>query len=191
MTIGIYSGSFDPIHTGHAIITNYLSQTGLVDKLWLMVSRHNPLKQTPTYASDADRIAMVKIVASRLENVDVCDFEFSLPYPSYTITTLRELSAIYPDCQFRLVIGADNWNEFSKWKDGNEIIRDYGIIIYPRPHSDIDPCMLPDNVTYLADAPLMEISSTAIRKGLTEGKNMSYFIPSAINDYITEHSLYR
>lgn len=189
MIIGIYSGSFDPIHTGHAMLANYVAQSGVVDRVWLMVSRHNPLKDNDTLASEADRLAMASLVAARCKNVEVSDFEMHLPSPSYTIDTLDALSAAYPCHTFKIIIGSDNWLAFNLWKDHKRILSDYGVIIYPRPGANIAG-PIPSGAEYLEKAPIAEISSTAIRKGLAEGRNECFMIPESIASYIEEHSLY-
>lgn len=190
MTIGIYSGSFDPIHTGHAMLANYVAQSGVVDRVWLMVSRHNPLKEKNTLASEDDRLAMARLVADRCKNVEVSDFEIHLPSPSYTIDTLDALNAAYPCHKFKIIIGSDNWLAFNLWKDYLRILSDYGVIIYPRPGADI-PETLPPGAEYLENAPVAEISSTAIRKGLSLGRNECFMVPESVDTYIKAHSLYK
>lgn len=184
----IYGGSFDPIHTGHAIVAGYVAQWGGFDEVWLMVSRHNPLKEGNP-APDADRLAMAALVADRSPVIKVSDFEMGLPQPSYTYTTLQELRRAYPDCDFSILVGADNWRDFNLWRDSGRIISEFGVVVYPR--RGYEPSSpLPVGVVYLADAPLMEISSTFIRNALEAGGDIEFFVPDGVKQYISTHHLY-
>ncbi|MDE6754560.1 MAG: nicotinate-nucleotide adenylyltransferase [Muribaculaceae bacterium] len=189
MRIGIYSGSFDPIHSGHAMLANFVAQSGEVDEVWLMVSPLNPLKQGTHPAADAHRLQMVDLVAKECEGVRTSDFELSLPVPSYTYTTLCRLREAFPQHSFRIIIGSDNWKVIDRWRNADKIIDEFGIIIYPRPGYEIT-FPLPDKVTYLQDAPTVELSSTFIRNLLKTGKNINYFVPIAVSDYIRQNNLY-
>lgn len=189
MRIGVYSGSFDPVHTGHAIVANYVAQSGLVDEVWMMVSRLNPLKEGKRPSSDAHRLEMVEIVAGKCRNVRASDFELSLPLPSYTYVTLRELKRTYPDHDFVLIVGSDNWLNIHEWRNPDEIIREFGMIIYPRPGYEISGA-LPRGVRLLRDAPLSLISSTFVRDAAEKGMNLNFFVPCAVADLIKTHSLY-
>lgn len=190
MRIGIYSGSFDPIHIGHAIIAEYLTKTGLIDKLWLMVSKLNPLKLSSPPSSDAHRLKMAQIVAENTPNVEASDFELSLPSPSFSFKTLENLSKKFPDHEFILIIGADNWDVFDKWKNYKEILADYKIIIYPRPGINIETSSLPKNIVYLKDAPTMSVSSTLIRDSIAKGFTSRWLIPEEVREYIRANHLY-
>ena len=190
MRIGVYGGSFDPIHTGHAMLANYISQSGIVDEVWLMVSRLNPLKKGMYPASDEHRLNMALLAAAGCKGVKASDFEFSLPLPSYTYTTLCRLRESYPEHTFSLIIGSDNWHEMKRWRDPEKIISEFGIIIYPRPGYDVDE-PLPEGVSLLPGVPTVEISSTLIRGMVNEGKNINYFVPLSVGEYITEHNLYK
>lgn len=188
--IGILGGSFNPIHVGHAIIASYIVESGLIDSLWLMVSPQNPLKENSTQASDYHRLRMTELVSRRLENVETSAFEFDLPRPSYTIDTLNALQAKFPDDEFYLVIGADNWCLFDKWKSGEEIISKYHILIYPRRGYEIViPEQYSDRVKAVK-APLIELSSTQIRERLAQMKNVSFLVPEAVENYIVKNKLY-
>lgn len=191
MNIVIYSGSFDPIHTGHACLASWVSQfCPEADELWFMVTPRNPLKPESARAGDADRLAMARLVAGPLAGVRVSDFEFSLPLPSYTRATLQALAARWPEHRFRLLIGSDNWLIFSRWRDYDIILRDFGVLIYLRPGFPVDPATLPPGATLLDRAPQFEISSTFIRDSISRGRDMNYFLPSAVYDYVREHKLY-
>ncbi len=188
--IGIFGGSFNPIHVGHALIASHIVENSELDTLWLMVSPQNPLKENRELASDYHRLRMTELVSRRLENVITSAFEFDLPKPSYTIDTLNALQSKFPDDEFYLVIGADNWCVFDRWKAGEEIISKYHILIYPRHGYEIlIPEKYQDRVAVVA-APLIEISSTQIRERLAQMKSVSFYVPEAVEKYIVENKLY-
>jgi len=191
MKIGIFGGSFDPIHCGHAIIAHHIISSGVVDRLWLMVSPLNPLKvDKQRQVADTDRLRMVEMVSRPLEGAETSAFEFTMPRPSYTIDTLNALQAKFPNDEFYLVIGGDNWEVFGKWRNSDEILAKYHVIIYPRlGHEVIIPQELQDRVQ-LIDAPIIELSSTQIRKRLAEGKSVRYYVPDEVLNYIDRHNLY-
>ena len=186
--VGILGGSFNPVHIGHTMLASYLSQYTMLDEVWLLLSPRNPLKDSSILVNDAHRLAMLQIATDSMAKVEVCDIELSLPRPSYTINTLKVLSQRYPQHSFRLIIGSDNWLIFDKWKDSESIINDYGIIIYPRPGYHItEP--LPSGGE-LIEAPTVNISSTFIREGVAEGKNMEAFLPNGVTQYILTNQLF-
>jgi len=192
MRIGIYGGTFNPIHTGHAIIASHLVQSGMVDQLWLMVSPLNPFKegQQPD-VSDTQRLRMVEMISRKLAGVETSAFEFSMPRPSYTIDTLNALSVKFPDDEFYLVIGADNWTAFDRWRASDEILSRYHVIVYPRlGHEVVIPDELRERVIP-ATAPIIEISSTVIRQMLAKGQDVRYWLPDDVLDYINRHHLYQ
>lgn len=190
MKIGVFGGSFDPIHSGHAMVANYAAQWLGLDEVWLMVSPLNPLKQDSLPASDIHRLRMAEIVADKCAGVTVSDFEFVLPKPSYTARTLRELQKAYPQHEFLLIIGSDNWLEFDKWKDTDMILSNFEIIIYPRPGYDVDENTLPKGVTLAEEAPQALISSSFVRKSVKERKNLNFFLPPEVFEYIKDKKLY-
>ena len=190
MKIGIYGGSFDPIHTGHAIVANFVSQCNVVDEVWIMVSRRNPLKQHATFASDSQRLEMAQIVSEGCNNVKVCDIEMSFPVPSYTYDSLRELKKKYPHHDFKIIIGSDSLVNFPKWKNSELIQKEFGVIVYPRPGyvmTDEEP----DGMTFLNGAPEFGISSSLIREYVASGWNINFFVPVGVSEYIEKHNLYR
>ena len=188
--IGIFGGSFNPIHVGHALIASHIVESGVIDSLWLMVSPQNPLKENADLESDYHRLRMTELVSRRIENVTTSAFEFNLPKPSYTIDTLNALQAKFPDDEFYLVIGADNWCVFDRWKAGEEIISKFHILIYPRHGYDIViPEKYSDRVAVVA-APIIEVSSTQVRERLAEMKSVSFYVPEAVEKYIVKNKLY-
>lgn len=191
MRIGIFGGSFDPIHSGHAIIAHHIITSGVVDQLWLMVSPQNPLKvDKKQQVADTDRLRMVEMVTRPLEGVETSAFEFSMPKPSYTIDTLNALQEKFPDDEFYLVIGADNWEVFGKWRNSAEILAKYHILIYPRLGYEVNiPDEMQERVS-LIDAPIIELSSTLVRERLAHGKSVRYYVPDEVLQYIERKHLY-
>ena len=189
--IGIYSGSFNPIHLGHVRLADYICSAGLVDEVWLMVSPLNPLKQGQTLEADVHRLAMAMVATAHCSKVQPSDFEFALTKPNFTYRTLTQLRAVYPDCDFTLIVGSDNWLIFDKWRNWQEIIDKFGLLVYPRPGYDVDESTLPTNVRLLAEAPVTDLSSTEIRAALTQSGDTSEMLHPAVKDYIIAHHLYR
>lgn len=191
MKIGIFGGSFDPIHIGHAIIAQHIISSGAVDRLWFMVSPVNPLKVgKERLVTDTDRLRMVEMVSRPMEGVETSAFEFTMPRPSFTIDTLNALQAKFPDDEFYLVTGGDNWQIFSKWRNSDEILAKYHLLIYPRLGYDVViPDELKDRVT-LVDAPIIEISSTEVRERLANGQSVRYYVPDEVLAYIERKNLY-
>ena len=192
MKLGIFGGSFDPIHIGHAIIAQHLISSGAVDRLWFMVSPVNPLKAgKEQHVADTDRLRMVEMVSRPMDGVETSAFEFSMPRPSYTIDTLNALQAKFPDDEFYLVTGGDNWQIFNKWRNSEEILAKYHLLIYPRlGYEVIIPDELKDRVT-LVDAPIIELSSTEVRERLANGQSVRYYVPDKVLEYIEHKNLYR
>lgn len=189
MDIGIFSGTFDPIHTGHAMVANYLSQYCGLGEVWIMPSPLNPLKQGSSPADSRQRLDMCSIIASKCDNVRASDFELSLPLPTYTWRTLRMLRERMPEHRFHLVIGSDNWLSFGRWRNAAEILDNFNIIVYPRPGFMADG-PLPRGVRLLDDAPQALISSTFIRRAIAAGKNLSFFLDGNVIEYIKANRLY-
>ena len=190
MKIGILGGSFNPIHIGHAILANYITQYTDIEQLWLLVSPQNPLKSEISDSYDVHRLAMAELVASKCENVITSGFEFTLPKPSYTISTLEALTKKFPQHEFVLIIGADNWQYFNKWKDSDLILKNHDIYVYPRKGYEINiPDDLKDKV-YSLDSPIVEVSSTFIREQLKDNRNMNFYLPQDVYKYILKNRLY-
>lgn len=190
MNIGLFGGSFNPIHTGHAIIASYVAQFSGIDQLWFLVSPQNPLKTENTDVSNADRIRMVEMVSRRIDKAITSAFEFGLPHPSYTVNTLRALQDKFPEHEFTLIIGADNWASFGRWKCPEEIIDRCKILIYPRAGFSISIPDVYKNRVAAIDAPIIEISSTDIRQHLKKLDNMAFYLPQDVYQYILNNKLY-
>lgn len=185
---GFFGGSFNPIHNGHIALAKSIMQQARLDEVWLVVSPHNPLKDSGSLLPDADRLEMARIAVSLEDGLAASDYEFHLPKPSYTLTTLTAMAADYPDRQFVLLIGADNWKCFGKWHGSQQIVSQYEICIYPRQGYDIDEAALPQNVTLL-HTPLHDISSTEIRTRLKTGESISGLVPAEVENYIKDNNL--
>lgn len=190
MKIGLFFGSFNPIHTGHLIIANYLQQTTDLDKVWLVVSPQNPLKNKDTLLNEYDRLHLINLAIEDNDNLAVSNIEFSLPKPSYTIDTLTYLSEKHPQHQFCLIMGSDNIETLHKWKNYQQILDKYPIYVYKRRGSDSNPYEGKLNVKML-DFPFIDISATFIREGIKNGLSMQYFLPNKVWNYINEMNLYR
>ena len=189
MTIGIYGGSFDPIHTGHAMVANFVAQCNVVDEVWIMVSRRNPLKEHSSFSSETHRLKMAELVAEKCDKVRVTDIEMSLPVPSYTYETLLELKNRYPAHKFKIIIGSDSLQNFHNWRNSDKIQKEFGVIVYPRPGYALEG-MEPNGMTFLNGAPEFGVSSSLIREYIASDWNINYFVPVAISEYIKAHNLY-
>ena len=188
-TIGILGGSFNPVHAGHMMLASYLVQWGYFDKVWLMLSPRNPLKEPGELLPDMKRLAMLSIAAKGAPDIDICDIELSMPKPSYTINTLDLLRERYPDCRFKLIIGSDNWQVFDQWREAQRILDDYGVLVYPRPGYPVENAHV--GGMELVDAPMVHVSSTFIRNAIAKGRNMNYFLPAGVYKYIIDNRLYK
>lgn len=189
-TIGLYFGTFNPIHIGHMAIANYIVEFSGIDQLWFVVSPQNPHKIKVNLLDDYQRLEMVHRAVDDDPRFRVSNIEFGLPKPSYTIDTLTYLKELYPDHKFLIIMGSDNLDKLHKWKNYALIIGNYGIIVYPRPGFDRKNIEGQNNMV-ICDAPLMEISSTFIRESLKQGKDMRHFLPPATWKYIEEMNFYR
>lgn len=167
--LGIFGGSFNPIHTGHIALAQAVLKQCALDEVWLMVSPQNPLKQQADLLDDGLRLQMAQKALEGVEGVKACDYEFHLPKPSYTWNTLQHLSKDYPDCRFYLLIGGDNWAHFERWRHWKDILRQYDVIVYPR-----------DQYQGTVDVPLLPVSSTEIRQRVRAGESIKGLVPDQI-----------
>ena len=207
MKIGIFGGTYNPVHLGHTALANYICNLGLVDEMWLMVSPQNPFKQDHQLLDEAVRYRLVTLAVRDFPRLRASDFEFRLPRPSYTYVTLHELALAYPDDTFSLIIGADNWDKFSGWRNADDILTHYPIIVYPRETVNDERLAVSDghmptlpsltggvgggSPIFLSFAPLYPISSTAIRCALAAGDDVSPWLDPAVLDEIIRQGLYR
>ena len=189
MKIGLFFGSFNPIHAGHLIIANYMATYTGLDQVWLVVSPHNPLKEKESLVHTYDRLEMVRLAIDDTENLRVCDVEFQLPQPSYTIDTLVRLKEDYPENEYSLIIGADNLQNFHKWKNYEQILEDYSIYVYPRPGFEINGSH--KNIHIVNGVPQMEISASFIRNSIKDRKDVSYLMPEKAWKYTDEMNFYK
>lgn len=187
--IGIFGGSFNPVHNGHIMLAQYLAQHSHLDEVWLTLSPQNPLKISNSLLDDNHRLAMLKLAIERYPLLKVCDIELEMPRPSYTINTLDELSRRYPNYKFNVVIGGDNWNIIDRWKDYQRIINEYGVVIYPRPGYELSQTDKRNVV--VVNAPLADISSTQIREAIAKYDEVGHLLPHGVAEYINKHNLYK
>lgn len=190
MKIGLFFGSFNPIHIGHMIIANAMAETTDLEKVWFIVTPHNPLKASKSLLHDFDRYDMVRAAAYDNFNLEVSDVEFHLPKPNFTIHTLVYLSEKHPDKQFKVIIGEDNLVSFSKWKNYERILDDYGLYVYPRPNVTNSQLKRHPNVR-MVDAPLIDISATYIRQCIKRGQSIRYLVPDPVEEIIRTKEFYR
>lgn len=186
--VGVLGGSFNPVHMGHMMLASYLTQWGYVDKVWMMLSPLNPLKEGRTMLPDLKRMAMINMATHNASDIDSCDIELSMPRPSYTIDTLDLLSKRHPTKKFKLIIGSDNWRIFDRWREHQRILDEYGVIVYPRSGYPIDSVYV-DGME-VVDAPMVNISSTFIRDAIARGKDMNFFLPPGVFKYIRDNRFY-
>lgn len=187
--IGLFFGSFNPIHIGHMAIAGYMIEFTDLKEVWFVVSPLNPLKKKSTLLPDYERLLMTELAIGDNYRLRASDIEFRLPIPSYTIDTLTYMNEKFPSNEFMPIMGEDNLYTLHKWKNAEELVKRYKIIVYPRPYTSKPSSSLLDKILALADiefvkAPLMDISGTFIRNGIKKGKNMSYFLAPPVWEYI-------
>ena len=183
----LFGGTFNPLHNGHLAIVKSVLEQGLADEVWILITPCNPWKKDQELPDDRLRYDMVAAAVKDMEHVFASDYEFSLPKPSYTANTLRHISADYPEREFILTIGADNWVKFHNWREADFILKNYPIIVYPRKDYPIDS--VSENV-FILDCPLMDISSTQIRQMVKDGTPINEFVPASVARTIQELNLY-
>ena len=191
MTIGLFFGSFNPIHTGHLIIAQHIANFNEIDQVWLVVSPHNPLKTKSSLANDYDRLHLVNLALEDNPKIKASSIEFKLPQPSYTIDTLAHLKEKYPEHEFALIMGADNLQSLHKWKHYELLLQNHTIYIYQRSGS-LKENLFPEAKNILfCDAPLLDISSTYIRTKIKEGKSIRYLVPDKVFEYLEGSTIYK
>lgn len=189
MKIGLYFGSFNPIHIGHLIIANHILNESELKKIWFVVSPHNPFKPSSTLLNEYERFHLVQLAVENDLRLKPVDIEFSLPRPSYTVHTLAYLAEKYPDHEFSIIMGSDSFQNLPKWKNSEVIIKNHPLIIYERPGFAIDNS-IGANITIMK-APLLEISATHIRELASAGKSIKYLVHPLVEEEIIRSSLYR
>lgn len=187
--VGLFFGSFNPIHAGHLIIAGYMLEYTDLDDVWFVISPHNPLKEKKTLLASHHRYAMVQIAVEDNPRLRACNIEFKMPQPSYTIDTLVRLEEQYPDSQFVLITGTDIFPTFHKWKNYEALLENYRFYVYRRPGYDAGNYQDHPNVLVL-DAPLLQISSSFIRRAIGEGRDVRYFVPEKVYTYLREMHFY-
>lgn len=190
MKVGLFFGSFNPVHVGHMIIANHMAQHSDLKQLWFVVSPQNPFKKKSSLANDYDRLHLVRLAIGDNPLLRASNVEFELPQPSYTIDTLTYLKEEHPDKEFVLIMGGDNLATLHKWKNYEAILKYYEVYVYKRPSYELGALAEHEKISVF-DAPLMEISATFIRKSIKEGKSVQYLVPDSVLEYLEGSSLYR
>ncbi len=191
LKVGLYFGSYNPIHIGHLAIANYMVEYTDIDQLWFVVTPQNPHKKKANLLNDYQRLEMVHRAVEGDDRLRASNIEFQLPKPSYTVNTLAYLKDQHPNNHFVILIGSDNLENFHKWKNYESIIENFGVIVYPRPDFDRSKVHIEKNITIAEGAPQMEISSSFIRKAINEGKDVRHFMPPKSWEYLEEMNFYR
>lgn len=204
MKVGLYFGTFNPIHVGHLVIANYMADYTDLDQVWLMVTPQNPLKVKSSLLADYHRLALVQVAIDDNDNLRASDIEFKLPKPSYTATTLAYLKEKYPNNEFSLIMGEDNLRTFHKWYNHESIIKNHKFYVYPRvltlqEEEEVQEIgnrhenLFKDhpNVIFCNDAPVMKVSSSFVRNAIKEGKDVRYLLTEPVQRYIEEMNFYK
>ena len=193
MNIGLFFGSFNPIHVGHLIIANVVREQTRLQQIWFVVSPQNPFKKTSSLLNEYDRLRMVELAVEDNYDLRACNIEFSMPKPSYTVDTLAYLSERYPQHQFHLILGSDNLSHFHRWKNYRTIIDHHALYVYSRPDAPIQ--QIPEEILHhphlhSVEAPLLNISATFIRNLVQRHQSIQYLVPDLVADYIRDKKLY-
>ena len=189
MNIGLYFGSFNPVHVGHLIIANHILNETELEKVWFVVSPQNPLKQSGSLLNEYQRLHLVRLATEDDDRIKASDIEFSLPKPSYTVNTLAYLSEKYPEHTFSIIMGGDSFQNLDKWKNFEVITKNYRIYIYSRPGFEITQTFNADHI--VLNAPLLELSATTIRNLIRAGKSVRYLLPEKVLEEIEKGGYYR
>ena len=190
--VGLYFGTFNPIHIGHLAIANHMVEFSDLDEVWMVVTPHNPHKKKSTLLADHHRLEMVYRATEAYDNIKPSNIEFGLPQPNYTVNTLAHLEEKYPDYQFALIMGEDNLNTLHKWKNNEVILERFEVFVYPRVTSTTikEEFKNHPKITKV-DAPIMEISSTFVRNVVKDGKRITPLLPQKVWEYIDEMNFYK
>lgn len=192
MKIGLYFGSFNPIHIGHLVIANHMAEYSDLDQIWFVVTPHNPFKKKSSLLDNYQRLEMVYEATKDYSNLKASDIEFNLPQPNYTVNTLVHLQEKYPDKDFALIMGEDNLKGFHKWKNYEVILENHNIYVYPRiSENKVETQFDGHKKIHHVDAPIMQLSSTFIRKAIKEGKNIEPMLPKNVWEYLDEMNFYK
>ena len=192
MKIGLYFGTFNPIHIGHLIIANHMAEYSDLDQIWMVVTPHNPLKKKNTLLDDSHRLQMVHLATEDFPKIKPSDIEFKLAQPNYTINTLTHLQEKYPRHEFSLIMGEDNLKSLHKWKNYEVILEHHEIYVYPRISSEEENLEFKNHPKiHIIHAPIVEISSTFIREDIKIGKNVKPLLPNKVWEYIDHNNFYK
>lgn len=187
---GLYFGSFNPIHNGHLMLANFLVENSGLGDMWFVISPQNPFKTKESLLPDYQRLELVNRAIEGYKKFSACDIEFSMPKPSYTIDTLTYLSEKYPKREFALIMGTDNLERLDRWKNYEQIINNHKIIVFPRNGCDGGVLRLHPNVQ-IVDTPIIEVSSTFIRESIRQGKDVRFFMPERVFEYVDEMNFWK
>lgn len=190
MKIGLFFGTYNPIHVGHMVIANYMVEYTDLERLWIVVTPHNPFKEKKSMLADYQRLQLVKIAIEDDNRFRASDIEFNLPQPNYTIHTLTYLKEKHPEHEFVLVMGADNLTHFKKWKNYQEILDKYEIYVYPRVEGVFSDDLLAHPKVSFYQAPVIQISSSFIREAIEAKKDIRYYLPKDVYNYVREMHFY-
>ena len=188
--IGLFFGSFNPVHNGHLMLANYIVEYTDLDFIWFVVSPQNPFKDKDSLLQDRHRFDMLEMAVKNDSRFEVCDIEFNMPKPSYTIDTLTRLSELYPETEFHLICGMDNLAGFQKWKNAQEILDNYHLLVYPRKGYEGGELVNHKSVSII-NAPEIEISSSFIRTAVAANKDVRYFMPEKSYNYMIDMNFYK
>jgi nicotinate-nucleotide adenylyltransferase len=189
--VGLFFGTYNPVHVGHMVIANYMVEFTDMDELWMVVTPHNPFKKKSSLLKDYDRLHLVQLAINDDTRLKASNIEFDLPQPNYTCDTLAYLTEKHPGVHFSLIMGADNLNHFHKWKNHEVILENHDLYVYPRMDSNEGGELKRHYKVNYVEAPVMRISSTFIRNALKEGQNVRHYMPAEVAKYVTEMNLYK
>ena len=191
MRVGLYFGSFNPIHHGHLLIASYVLQHTNIQQVWFVVSPQNPLKPAASLLNEYHRLHLVKLAVEGAKDLRASDIEFRLPKPSFTVDTLAYLQEKYPVNEFSIIMGSDSFQNLAKWKNGEWLLRNFPIYVYKRPNHLTLPQYKGAKAVHDLEAPLLPISSTDIRKNIRESKSIRYLVPDTVREEIERNGYYR